>query len=53
LYWDTDLRGFGVRTSGKTSDKSYIVQRAINGSTRRVTIGPTNVLALADARNRA
>src|SRR6516164_6981813 len=53
LYWDADLRGFGVRASGKTSDKSYIVQRAINGSTRRVTIGPTNVLALADARNRA
>jgi len=53
LYWDTDLRGFGVRASGKTSDKSYIIQRAINGNTRRVTIGPTNVLTLAEARNRA
>ena len=53
LYWDTDLRGFGVRASGKTSDKSYVVQRAINGNTRRITIGPTNVLTLADARNRA
>jgi len=53
LYWDADLRGFGVRVSGATNDKTFIVQRTINGNTRRITIGPTNVLALAEARARA
>jgi integrase len=53
MYWDTELKGFGVRVSGTTTDRAYIVQRAINGNTRRVTIGPCNVLPLADARVRA
>src|SRR5262245_22897573 len=53
MYWDTELKGFGVRVSGTTNDKGYIVQRAINGNTRRVTIGATNVLTLAEARARA
>src|SRR5262245_1191491 len=53
MYWDTELRGFGVRVSGTTNDKRYVVQKAINGKTRRVTLGATNVLSLADARIRA
>ena len=53
LYWDTDLRGFGVRVSGTTNDKSYVVQRAVNGVTRRITLGACNVLSLAEARTRA
>ncbi len=53
LFWDTDLRGFGVRVSGKTNDKAYVVQRAIDGRSRRVTIGNCNVLTLPVARQRA
>ena len=38
-YWDADLRGFGVLVSGRTSTKSFIVQRDLaGGKTRRVTI---------------
>jgi integrase len=53
LHWDAELKGFGVLCSGVSSSKTYVVQRAISGNTRRVTIGPTNVLTLAAARVRA
>lgn len=53
LYWDADLKGFGVLISGKTSAKTYIVQRDINGATRRITVGPCNVLSLDKARDDA
>jgi integrase len=53
MYWDTELRGFGVRVSGTTNDKGFVVQKAINGNTRRVTLGACNVLSLAEARARA
>ena len=53
LFWDTHLRGFGVLVSGTTNGKSYVVQREVSGKTRRVTVGPTNVLSLDDARRRA
>lgn len=54
LHWDADLKGFGVLCSGKTSNKSYVVQRDLPGGlTRRVTIAPTNVLKLDAARQQA
>src|SRR5262249_29971395 len=53
MFWDTELRGFGVRVSGTTNDKGYVVQKAINGNTRRVTLGACNVLSLIEARERA
>ncbi len=54
LHWDTDLRGFGVLCSGKTNAKTYVVQRDLpNGRTRRVTVAPTNVIPLDEARRRA
>jgi integrase len=54
LYWDEKLRGFGVLVSGTTNGKSFVVQRDLpGGNTRRVTIGPTNVLTLEAARKRA
>jgi integrase len=56
-YWDglhkDALKGFGVLISGVRSTKSYIVQAAIAGNTRRVTIGKTNVLDAATARQKA
>lgn len=53
LYWDAEVRGFGVLVSGKTKGKTYIVQREINGRTRRVTIGQANVFTVEQARDRA
>src|SRR3954452_11175628 len=55
LVWDRDLRGFGVRLSGKTSGRVYIVQRSIgsSGQKRRVTIGPLDVFDLDEARAKA
>ncbi|MCW2238165.1 tyrosine-type recombinase/integrase [Azospirillum canadense] len=53
LLWDTDLKGFGLLLSGKTDAKTFVVQRDIGGKTRRVTIGPANVMSLEDARKRA
>ena len=55
LYWDTDLRGFGVLCSGKTNTKSYVVQYDVRDGpkARRMTIGPTNVLSVDDARQQA
>ena len=53
LYWDDALRGFGVLASGTTNAKTFIVQRQLAGKTRRVSIGPCNVLAVADARRQA
>jgi integrase len=53
LYWDDDLKGFGVLVSSKTGSKTYVVQRAIKGRTRRITVARTNVLSLSDAEKRA
>jgi integrase len=53
LHWDTELKGFGVLCSGTTNSKTFVVQRDINGKSRRVTVGPVNVLSLDAARDRA
>ena len=54
IYWDQELRGLGVLVSGRSATRTYIVQRRLpNGSSRRITIGPTNLLKLADATKRA
>ena len=37
LYWDTDLRGFGVVVGVR--NKSFVVQRDVKGRSRRITIG--------------
>jgi integrase len=58
LYWDTEQRGFGVLVSGKTNARSYVVQREVNGLTRRVTLGTVQEYeaaerTLQDARHQA
>ena len=53
LIWDQTLTGFGVLVSGATNSKSYVVQRDVNGKTRRVTIGATNVKSLKEAEQEA
>jgi integrase len=53
IVWDSEIRGFGLLISGTTNAKSYIVQRDVNGKTRRLTVGRINILELNDARKRA
>ncbi|CAO4151719.1 Arm DNA-binding domain-containing protein [Methylorubrum extorquens] len=53
LLFDAELKGFGVLVSGTTAAKSYVVQRDVNGKTRRITVGRTNVLSLEEARRKA
>ncbi len=48
LYWDTELKGFGILVSGVSNSKSYVAQRG-----QRVVVGPCNVFKLDDARERA
>ena len=51
FHWD---RGFGVRCSGKTNAKSYVVQHDLpNGRARRITVGSANVFSIAEAKERA
>ena len=53
LHWDASLKGFGVICSGISATRSYVVQSAVGGRTRRVTIGACNVLTLVAARQKA
>jgi len=53
IYWDDELRGFGVQCSGKTNQRLYIVQRDVNGKSRRITLGTVSGLKLDAARRRA
>ena len=53
LYWYDPLRGFGVCVSGTGNGRQYVVQRDVNGLSRRVTIGPVNVIGLGEARRQA
>lgn len=54
LYWDEDVRGFGLRVGrGENPVRSFIVQKDIRGRTRRVTIGKWPTWRVAQARERA
>jgi len=55
LFWDTEIKGFGLLVSGATSAKTIVVQRKLepSGNTRRVTVGAANVLDLDAARQQA
>ena len=48
FIWDTELRGFGVRVSGRTGNRFYVVQRDVLGRTRRVVLG--GVAEFADVK---
>jgi len=51
LYWDTDLRGFGVVVGVR--NKTFVVQRDVNGTSRRISLGRYGNISLHAARKRA
>src|SRR6516162_4719415 len=55
IYWDAELRGFGVLASGVTTAKTYIAQRRMpDGKTRRLTVGAVGEFdRIEDARRKA
>ena len=54
LFWDNELKGFGLLVSGKTATKTYVAQRDLPGGlTRRVSIASVHECSLAQARQRA
>jgi integrase len=57
IYWDggwkKPLVGFGVLVSGISPSKAYIVQAAVKGVTRRITIGKCNLISCDEARKNA
>jgi hypothetical protein len=56
LYWDTDLKGFGVLCSGVSTTKTYVVQCTLprtDGRTRRITVGSVHEISLEKAQAEA
>jgi integrase len=54
LYFDADLKGFGVLCSGVSNARTFIAQRDLpDGRTRRVTLGSVAEISLVTARARA
>ena len=51
IYFDTKVRGFGVRVT--KASKSYIAESRVSGRKRRITIGSSTVLGVDDARREA
>lgn len=54
IYWDLAMPGFGMRVGrGEHPARTFILQKDMNGRTRRVTIGRWPNWRVADARERA
>src|SRR4051794_40436212 len=53
IYWDSELRGFGVQCSGKTNGRLYVAQRDVAGKARRISLGAVNLMTLTAAREQA
>lgn len=51
FYFDTELKGFGIRLSAHT--RSFFAERRVNGKTRRVTIGRYPELTVYQAKEQA
>ena len=52
LYWDPDLKGFGVRVYASGS-KVFVVQSRSRGKLKRVTLGPHGLISVDQARRKA
>lgn len=52
-FWDENLTGFGVRISGRTGKKTFVVRYRANGRRRRMSLGNFQRVSLAEAREEA
>lgn len=52
-FWDRDLPGFGVRVSGDTGLRTFVLRYRREGRRRRFKIGRYPMISLADARDQA
>ena len=53
LYWDTELPGFGILCSGKTTAKTYVVRGSIRGKDIRKKIERVGLIPLQEGSRRA
>ena len=53
LRWDSVIKGFGVRASGKSNVKTFVVQTRVNGKPVRTTLGRVGVMTFDDAKQAA
>jgi integrase len=54
FYWDSELKGFGLRIrSGDTAQAVYVARYQHAGKTKRFRIGPTDLFTPAKAREEA
>ena len=51
IYWDRELKGFGLRLT--PTARSFLVERRIQGKTRRHTIGRWPAITVKQARDKA
>ena len=51
LYYDSELKGFGLRVSNKT--KTYFAETKVLGKTVRVSLGKHGVITVEEARKEA
>jgi integrase len=50
-YWDSDMKGFGVRVSAIS--KTYFVMKRVNGKLTRITLGKHGIITSDEARKSA
>lgn len=51
-YWDSELKGFGIRVSA-WGRKSWIAFYRVNGKAKRLTLGTYPLFSLSEARRMA
>lgn len=52
-WWDEKEPGFGVRVSGRTGSRKFVVRYRARGKRRRVTLGEYPAMSLREARAKA
>lgn len=52
IYWDDDLKGFGLRVY-PSGDKSYVVKYRVDGRQRLLVVGSVSEVPLSEAREQA
>lgn len=51
IIWDTEVSGFGLLVSRRS--KSYLLQGRVNGKNKKMVLGKTSLMTVAEARDKA